>query len=117
MFKQYFLLLLLNIFRNIVRFFLHILEKGATFLTVRCIFNKTNWRGVDVVPFRDNAALVHGATKRGPLKPLEVLVEHGAFVDRLDGGGNSPLHCAAYHQHIDSVMFLAQKGCPSVCDK
>ena len=44
------------------------------------------------------------------MESLEVLVEHGAFVDRLDGGGNTTLHCAAYHQHIDSVMFLAQRG-------
>ena len=66
------------------------------------------------MPFIDHATLVHGATKRGHLESLKVLVEHGAFVDRLDRGGNTTLHCAAYHQHIDSVMFLVQKGCPSV---
>ena len=64
------------------------------------------------MPFRDHATLVHEATKRGHLESLEVLVEHGAFVDRLDGGGNTPLHYAAYHKHIDSVIFLVQKGCP-----
>ena len=50
------------------------------------------------MPFRDNAALVHEATKRGHLESLEVLVEDGAFEDRLDGGGNTPLHCAAYYK-------------------
>ena len=62
------------------------------------------------MPFRDHATLVHGATKRGHLESLDVLVEHGAFVDILDGGENTPLHCAAYHKHIDCVIFLAQKG-------
>ena len=46
------------------------------------------------MPFIDHATLVHEATKSGH---LEVVVEHGAIVDRLDGGGNTPLHCAAYH--------------------
>ena len=69
------------------------------------------------MPFRDNAIVVHEATKRGHLESLEVLVEDSAFEDRLEGGGNTPLHYAAYHKHIDSVIFHAQKGCPSVCDK
>ena len=67
--------------------------------------------------FSNDATAVHEATKRGHLESLEVLVEHGAFEDRLDGGGNTPLQYATYQKHIDSVVFLAQKGCPSVCDK
>ena len=67
--------------------------------------------------FSNNATVVHEATKRGHLELLEVLVEHGAFEDRLDGGGNTPLHYATYQKHIDSVVFLVQRGCPSVCDK
>ena len=50
------------------------------------------------MPFIDHATLVHGATKRGHPESLDVLVEHGAFVDILDGGENTLLHCAAYRK-------------------
>ena len=72
-----------------------------------------NQREVDEDPFEDNDTLIHEVAKRGHLESLQVLVEHGALVERLDGVGNTPLHYAAYHKHIDSVIFLAQKGCPT----
>ena len=63
-------------------------------------------------PFKDNATLVHEAARRGYLEILEVLVEHGAVLNGLDGSGNTPLHLAALNKHIDTVIFLVQKGCP-----
>ena len=57
-----------------------------------------NKREVDEDPVKDKETLVNEASKRGHLESLDVLVEHGAFVDRLDGGGNTPLYCAAYHK-------------------
>ena len=66
---------------------------------------------MNIDAFKDNKNLVHEAAKRGYLETLEVLGEHGALLDELDGKGNTPLHYAAYYKNLDSVVYLVHMGC------
>ncbi|XP_026857188.1 cyclin-dependent kinase 4 inhibitor C isoform X1 [Electrophorus electricus] len=52
--------------------------------------------------------ITHDAARDGYVDTLQVLVNYGANVNLLDGGGNLPLHLAAREGHLDVVQFLIQ---------
>ena len=41
---------------------------------------------------------------------VQGLLDSGAEVNKADGGGNTPLHGAAYHGHTDVVQLLLARG-------
>ena len=51
-------------------------------------------------------SLLHEAAAHWDLAVVEFLVQHGATVNAVDKGGRTPLHIAAYVNHVDVLIFL-----------
>lgn len=56
-----------------------------------------------------NLTVTHDAAREGFIKTVQVLVDHGADPNLVDGLGNLPLHLAAREGHLDVVKLLI--GC------
>ena len=50
------------------------------------------------------------SARNGNADVTTMLIEQGADVNRLEGGGNSPLFWAVYYEHIDVVNILLRAG-------
>jgi len=50
------------------------------------------------------------AARDGNVSAVNLLIEEGAGVNRLEGGGNSPLFWAVYYNHEDVVSTLLSRG-------
>ena len=53
---------------------------------------------------------LHEAVAHWDLAVVEFLVQHGATVNAVDKDGRTPLHIAAYVNHVDVVIFLLDNG-------
>ena len=53
---------------------------------------------------------LHEAVAHWDLTVVEFLVQHGATVNAVDKEGRTPLHIAAYVNHVDVVIFLLDNG-------
>lgn len=53
---------------------------------------------------------LHEAVAHWDLTVVEFLVQHGATVNAVDKEGRTPLHIAAYVNHVDVVIFLLDHG-------
>lgn len=50
------------------------------------------------------------AARDGNIQAVNLLIEEGADINRLEGGGNSPLFWAVYYGHEDVVATLLRHG-------
>lgn len=50
------------------------------------------------------------AARDGNVSAVNLLIEKGADINRLEGGGNSPLFWAVYYGHEDVVATLLRHG-------
>ena len=50
------------------------------------------------------------AARDGNVSAVNLLIERGADIDKLEGGGNSPLFWAVYYGHEDVVTTLLRHG-------
>ena len=41
---------------------------------------------------------------------VQLLLEHGADIDNVDHKGNTALHVASYHGHVETVKLLLESG-------
>ena len=57
-----------------------------------------------------DSSVLHIAARKGNLAMVELLVNHGANVNALDGGGWTPLHEAAAGGKIEICQFLVSTG-------
>lgn len=53
--------------------------------------------------------LLHSAVRKGNLKRVRLLLEHGADINTFDSEGRSLLGIASQHGHADVVAYLV--GC------
>lgn len=53
---------------------------------------------------------LHYAAKYGHAEVVELLIQHRAQVNALDGVGCTPLHYAALNGHKDVVRILLERG-------
>lgn len=52
--------------------------------------------------------LLHSAVRKGNLKRVQLLVEHGADINTFDSEGRSLLGIASQHGHAEIVDYLAR---------
>jgi ankyrin repeat protein len=60
---------------------------------------------------------LHAAAAAGQWEMVSLLVDYGASVNALDGGGESPLHKAAGSGHAETVRALLNAGAENVPDR
>ena len=66
---------------------------------------------MDIDGARQNGVTVlHEAAIDGNLTCMEILVSHGAVVDRCDCEGFSPLDYAVFGGHYECAAFLIERG-------
>ena len=53
---------------------------------------------------------LHEAVAHWDLAVVEFLLQRGATVNAVDKSGRTPLHIAAYVNHVDVVIFLLDNG-------
>jgi ankyrin repeat protein len=67
--------------------------------------NKANPNG-----FGSSAGPLHSAAFYGRGEVAELLLAHGADINRTDSNGETPLHRAAFRQKADVVRLLLEEG-------
>ena len=55
-------------------------------------------------------SLLYLAAAKGDLAILQLLIEHGAKVDKTSDAGNSPLMVAAANGHVETIKLLLEHG-------
>jgi len=54
---------------------------------------------------------LHWACYRENLEIANLLIENEINLDVLDNEGMSPIHLACYHNHVQMILLLIDKGC------
>ncbi|KAL7750935.1 hypothetical protein RI367_003514 [Sorochytrium milnesiophthora] len=73
---------------------------------------------VDPVQAASGQTPIHYAAAKGLPAAVQVLIQHGAAIDRVDKAGETPLWKACYHGHVEVVKPLTAAGAnPNYQDK
>ena len=69
-------------------------------------------RGVRPDEYKDGLGwyALHEAASEGHTGIVRLLVEAGADVNAVTGGGNTPLHMACYNGHVEAARCLLSRG-------
>jgi ankyrin repeat protein len=63
-------------------------------------------------PNKDVTSALHAVSQRGPVRLLQLLLEHKADVQAADNQGTTPLHLAARSGNAQKVQCLLAAGAP-----
>ena len=86
---------------------LHLAAKDPSTAKLKCILESQQFRKEFIDKKNaDGQTALHGAAIAGINEALQLLVEHGADINEIDGSRKSALHHAVQKKHLPSVKYL-----------
>jgi hypothetical protein len=68
----------------------------------------TLWLEIEELIALESESAVHIAAKTGDIRLLDILLQAGASISKVDGMDNTPYQIATFHNHIEAAKWIAQ---------